>query len=269
MQRAAWIIATSWAVCACVGDPGGGYYKRDGPPRHDEAKLSGVRDAVPRKERLTETGNDPYSVNGKTYHPLKHAPGYRQRGVASWYGRMFHGRRTSSGERYDMYAMTAAHRTLPLPSYVKVRNLENGREVTVRVNDRGPFLHNRLIDLSYVAAHRLGIVGSGTGLVEVSAVMPGAVKKTPQPRSIAVGNVPASPPVIYIQVGAFTQRHNAESMRHRLQDHAHGPVVLQHARMHRRNIYRVRVGPIASVDLADEIVVRMQRQGYDPRLIIE
>ncbi len=269
MLRAALIIAASGAVSACVGGPDGGYYKDDGPPRHDHARVSQVRDAVPRHERLAESGNEPYSVNGKTYYPLKHALGYRQRGVASWYGRMFHGRRTSSGEPYNMYAMTAAHRTLPLPSYVKVRNLRNGKQVTVRVNDRGPFLHNRLIDLSYAAAYRLGIVSTGTGLVEVSAVTPGEIEASPQPRTIAVGDAAPRSPVIYIQVGAFAQRHNAESMRHRLRNHAHHPVVMQHARMQRRDIYRVRVGPIASVEEADEVAERMQRQGYNPRLIVE
>lgn len=148
----------------------GGYYQDDGPGANPPADIAGIPDAVPKPEPRADSGNNPYTVSGKTYYPLANANGYHERGIASWYGRKFNGKRTSSGEPYDMYAMTAAHKTLPLPSYVRVRNLQNGRSVIVRVNDRGPFLSNRLIDLSYVAAAKLGILGTGTGLVEVDAL---------------------------------------------------------------------------------------------------
>ena len=134
-----------------------------------------VPDAVPRAEVKTRTGNpESYEVDGKEYHVLDTSEGYRQAGIASWYGEDFQGRRTSSGESYDMYQMTAAHKTLPLPTYVRVTNVENGRTVVVRVNDRGPFVEGRIIDLSYVAAQRLGMVGSGTARVEVVALDPPA-----------------------------------------------------------------------------------------------
>ena len=150
----------------------GGYYEDDGPDANPPANIASIPDAVPKVEPRSSSGNNPYTVSGKTYYPLADASGYHERGIASWYGRKFNGKRTSSGESYDMYAMTAAHKTLPLPSYVRVHNLQNGRSIIVRVNDRGPFLNNRLIDLSYAAAAKLGILGTGTGIVEVDAVSP-------------------------------------------------------------------------------------------------
>ncbi len=267
-QRILWVAGLSLMLCACGGPSRGGYYKHDGPPRNQRVNVARVPDAVPRHEPRSETGNDPYTVNGKTYHPLKTAYGYRERGVASWYGKMFHGRRTSSGEPYDMYAMTAAHRTLPLPSYARVRNLRNGKQVVLKINDRGPFLHNRLIDLSYAAAHRLGIVATGTGLVEVEVV--GAdTMLADAPIGAPVVNRVSQAPAIYIQLGAFSERDNAERMRRRLYGHTYGPVVTQYARVNGSDVHRVRVGPIATVDEADKLVERMQYQGYQPRLIVE
>jgi rare lipoprotein A len=268
MRRVVLVVGLSIMLCACGGSSRGGYYKHDGPPRYQRVNVAQVPDAVPRNERLSDTGNDPYTVNGETYYPVKTSHGYRERGVASWYGRMFHGRRTSSGESYDMYAMTAAHRTLPLPSYARVRNLRNGRQVVLKINDRGPFLHNRVIDLSYAAAYRLGIVDTGTGLVEVVTVGPDtsvADKKIGAP----VTSATPRPPSIYIQVGAFSERDNAERMRRQLYSHTYGPVITQHARVEGGDVHRVRVGPIATVGEADQIVQRMQWQGYRPRLIVE
>ena len=137
--------------------------------------VSGVPDAVPRAEVKSRSGNpESYEVDGREYRVLETSEGFRETGIASWYGRDFHGRRTSSGEPYDMYQMTAAHKALPLPTYVRVTNLENGRSVVLRVNDRGPFIEGRVIDVSYVAAQRLGMVGSGTARVEVVALDPPA-----------------------------------------------------------------------------------------------
>ena len=158
----------------CAGS-GGGYYGGDSPPRELPDNLDAIADAVPRVLPLSATGNRPYVALGKHYRPWASADGYVARGVASWYGQKFHGRRTSSGEPYDMFAMTAAHPLLPLPTFVRVTNLANGRAVVVKVNDRGPFLHGRIIDLSYAAAHKLGIAKPGTGYVEVRAI---AIAKT-------------------------------------------------------------------------------------------
>jgi len=167
------LLALLVAGCAGVGP-------RDGGPDRP-MDFSEVPDAVPKHERRTRAGNPPsYVVNGRRYHLLDSPEGYIERGIASWYGTKFHGRKTSLGERYDMYAMTAAHKTLPIPSYVRVRNLRNGHEVVVRVNDRGPFHDNRIIDLSYAAASKLGIAQTGTGLVEVKTVTPGSERRRRQ-----------------------------------------------------------------------------------------
>jgi len=155
MNRALPALLALGLLAACA-TPRGGYYQDDGPHARPRVDVSQVPDAVPRHEPANARNAQPYKVFGVSYRPLTTASGYRERGVASWYGKKFHGRKTSNGETYDMYAMTAAHKTLPLPSYARVRNLNNDRSVIVRVNDRGPFLDNRLIDLSYAAAHRLG-----------------------------------------------------------------------------------------------------------------
>ena len=149
---------------------GGGYYQDDGPGDRPSAELLATPDATPRAEPLHRFANRPYRVMGRTYVPHRSLKPYRARGVASWYGRKFHGKRTSSGERYDMYAMTAAHPVLPIPSYVRVTNLDTGKTVVVRVNDRGPFLRSRLIDLSYAAAFKLGVVQNGHARVQVEGV---------------------------------------------------------------------------------------------------
>jgi rare lipoprotein A len=148
------------------------YYKDDGPGERVPANLDVLPDAVPQVEPLSRFANRPYTVFGREYVPATTLRPYRERGVASWYGRKFHGEKTSTGEIYDMYAMTAAHPTLPLPSYARVTGIASGRSVVVRVNDRGPFLHNRVIDLSYAAAHRIGIAQAGSGEVEVEAIFP-------------------------------------------------------------------------------------------------
>ena len=160
---------TPAAPPAAVGKPG--YYKDDGPADVTPADLDAIPDAVPRREALHRFANRPYVVFGREYVPATSLRPYRERGVASWYGRKFHGQKTSNGETYDMFAMTAAHPTLPLPSYVRVTSTGTGRSVVVRVNDRGPFLHDRVIDLSYAAAHRLGIAQRGSGEVEVEALL--------------------------------------------------------------------------------------------------
>jgi peptidoglycan lytic transglycosylase len=153
---------------------GGGYYLDDGPGNNPPANLDSVPDAVPRAEPIHRGSSRPYAVMGRNYMPMTAVGSYKARGLASWYGRRYHGRPTSSGEIYDMYGMTAAHTTLPIPSYARVTNLANGKAVVVRINDRGPFLYDRLIDLSYTAAYKLGVLAGGNVLVEVESIVPGS-----------------------------------------------------------------------------------------------
>jgi len=203
---------------------GGGYYKDDGPGANPPANLDAVPDAVPRKESTHRYANDPYRVMGVTYTPDMTGP-YKHKGLASWYGRKFHGKPTASGEIYDMYAMTAAHRTLPLPSFVRVTHVESGRSVVVRVNDRGPFHEDRLIDLSYTAAHKLGLL-KGVGRVEVELLHPEA-EAAPLAEPIRIYKAPetamvqAQPLVIesvfsgdaiWLQLGVFSKRESADAL---------------------------------------------------------
>jgi len=164
-------LALAAALSGCSTP--GGYYKGDGPGGKPPVDLDKVADAKPRSEPLSRGANEPYTALGRKYAPYTSLQAYRQRGVASWYGRKFHGKPTASGERYDMYAMTAAHTILPIPSYARVTNLANGRSVVVRINDRGPFQSDRIIDLSYAAAYKLGYITAGSTKVEVEAILPG------------------------------------------------------------------------------------------------
>jgi rare lipoprotein A len=225
---------------------------------------SAIPDAVPRVEPRSAHGNPPfYDVLGQRYYVLGSADGYLERGVASWYGPTFHGGNTSSGETYDMYAMTAAHKTLPLPCYARVTNLRNGRSVVVRINDRGPFVANRLIDLSYTAAARLDMLREGTTLVEVrtlSASVPDVLtRSSAQP-----------PPALYVQAGAFADPQHARALLTRLQAaglaHAFIALPLQSG----AHLYRVRLGPVESVAQFDELTARLAALGVaDARLAIE
>ncbi|MGA7748798.1 MAG: septal ring lytic transglycosylase RlpA family protein [Gallionella sp.] len=186
------LIATTLLIAACSSIPqrkagtpsattaptAGGYLEGDGPGANAPANIDAIPDAVPKSEPLHRYANRPYIALGKTYTPLTLTGNFKQRGIASWYGKKFNGERTSSGEIYDMYAMTAAHPTLPLPSYARVTNLSNQKSVIVRINDRGPFLNDRIIDLSYTAAHKLGIVGDGSAEVEVDSISPNTIINT-------------------------------------------------------------------------------------------
>jgi peptidoglycan lytic transglycosylase len=177
-RLAALALAALLAGCASRG----GYYKDDGPGGPPPVNLDRLADATPRVETLNPGANTPYTALGRKYTPYTSLRPYRARGVASWYGRAFHGKRTASGERYDMYAMTAAHTILPIPSYARITNLANGRSVVVRINDRGPFHSDRIIDLSYAAAYKLGYVAAGSAKVEVEAILPGKSATLPEPR---------------------------------------------------------------------------------------
>lgn len=240
--------------------------------------LSHVPDAVPRHEPRTRAGNPPtYVVLGKRYYVMKSSKGYRERGIASWYGNKFHGRKTSNGEIYNMYGMTAAHKTLPIPSYLEVTNLKNGKKVVVRVNDRGPFHENRIIDLSYAAASKLGIAQNGTGMVELRAIEPGEQTSESSHSASTEHTAPsyakekATTKVgLYLQLGSFISRDNAESLRARLAlNNVIGVRVLS-STVDRQNIYRVRIGPLSSVEEADRLAVRIDQMGIGvPNIVFD
>lgn len=206
-----------------------------------------------------------YVVHGKRYHTLPSAQGFVERGIASWYGKKFHGRRTSSGVTYDMHGMTAAHKTLPLPTYVLVRNLSTGREIRVCVNDRGPFHRNRIIDLSYAAAKKLGIARKGTGFVEVRAIGPGSAPARAVAGSTQAGGAGAAG--IFMQAGAFRVAANAERLRAELAAISGTPVRVLRAG---DRLYRVRLGPLSGVEEADRLANALSRFGYErPQIVIE
>lgn len=235
-----------------AGKPTTPYNPNDGRYAHDkdfgpseDVDLSHVPDAVPRYETRTRAGNkNPYTVLGKTYHLIKDESSYRERGYASWYGNKFNGHNTSNGERYDMYAMTGAHKTLPIPSYVRVTNLDNGKSVIVRINDRGPFHQGRIVDLSYAAAQRIGILKAGTGRVEVEIALPGDAAPIPRradgktPKNIE----PALPAGTYLQLGAFSQKESAQQFAASVGSKLTYPVTINSAAQPKQ-VHRVRVGP--------------------------
>lgn len=250
-------------VIAC-----GGISTRDrGPTRAPD--VSNVPNAVPRDEPKSKYGNPAhYDVLGKRYYTLNSSKGYNEKGVASWYGKKFHGRRTSSGETYDMYAMTAAHKTLPLPTYVEVTNLVNGRKIIVRVNDRGPFHDNRLIDLSYTAAKKLAIVSQGTGTVRVRAITKNNHYTTSStPVTDAHDN---SYTGLYLQVGAFSTSVSAEQLKAKLQRQIGDAILIVPLKKPEGNLYRVRVGPLANVEYGDSLARQLVDLGfYDAHIVVE
>ncbi len=269
---------TSSRASTTTPSRGGGYYLDDGPGTNAPANINAIPDAVPKIEPLSRGTMRPYAVMGRNYTPMTRLEPYKARGIASWYGRRYHGKQTSSGEIYDMYAMSAAHTVLPIPSYARVTNVANGKSVVVRVNDRGPFIDNRLIDLSYTAAYKLGILGGGSGMVEVESIIPGltaAAAPAPPPTPVAIEAAPLPPvsvaapaPVApatssataaaggsYLQFGAFGVQANAESYLARLQTQVvwlAGTLRVQHS----DGIYRVQAGPYASETAAREAAER-------------
>lgn len=264
-------LACAAALSAVLLQACGGPASRDdGPPRDATARPLPA-DPVPRAEPRSRYGNPAsYMVFGKRYHVMDSARGHVERGIASWYGQKFHGRRTSSGEAYDMHLMTAAHKSLPLPSYVEVLNLENDRRVVVRVNDRGPFHDNRIIDLSYAAARKLDIVRVGTGLVEIRAITPGLAPRT-APAAPRLQSVSARPtPRLYLQAGAFSQPGNAQRVQARLASLGDAAVRVHEAMVGGRRLFRVRLGPLADVAHADSLSARIVATGMDlPQIVIE
>ncbi|HAJ91681.1 MAG TPA: septal ring lytic transglycosylase RlpA family lipoprotein [Gammaproteobacteria bacterium] len=231
--------------------------------------VSDIPNAVPRYEPLSRYGNPAsYVVYGKRYHTLSSSKGYKEQGMASWYGTKFHGKRTSSGEPYDLYAMTAAHKTLPLPTYVEVTNLGNDRSVIVKVNDRGPFHDDRLIDLSYTAAVKLGIVGNGTGHVEVAAIDAGTPAKATATAPLAAPVVPAATShpgdtALYLQVGAFSNRENAERLQGKIQTQDVGAVRIVESSGDNGTFYKVQVGPLSDATELDRVAKTLKPLGIN------
>jgi rare lipoprotein A len=333
MLRALGVVVAVLALAACgtmtsraPGQKrGGGYYKDDGPGSLSTQELSKVPDATPRAEPLRERNNKPYRALGKTYTPNTQVEPFRQRGVASWYGRRFHGRPTASGEKYDMYAMTAAHPTLPIPSYARVTSLENGRSVVVRINDRGPFLRGRIMDLSYAAASKLGYINKGSAKVEVEQIFPGdnrasALPSTPDESSPRAGvsgtatvsgkeHAPATVPAMsdganeasldgaegspelrretqgwdtgatpdtetvpggqrmFLQLGVFASRENAESFQSRVSVQAADPRVKTELAAE-GGYFRIYAGPYASPAEARAVAGWIEEQmGFRPFIV--
>ncbi|GAB2498260.1 septal ring lytic transglycosylase RlpA family protein [Arenimonas alkanexedens] len=253
--------------------PGGLYAPgvRDSAPLH-ALDITGIPEPIPREEPAAAYGNrSPYTVLGKSYRVRPSAEGYVERGIASWYGQKFHGRQTSSREIYDMCSFSAAHKTLPLPSFVRVTNLDNGREVVVRVNDRGPFHAGRIIDLSYAAAVKLGVDRTGTARVEVRALSGGAdlaaapgsaVTALPTPARVANG------PQL-VQVGAYRDRDNARRIVRQLEDAGIDDVSVEHVRTDAGKVWRVRIGPLAPAAV-DGVLARIRGLGLpSPRVFSE
>jgi rare lipoprotein A len=249
---------------------------QDGPP-HYYKDVNKIPNAVPRKLPRSAYGNPTvYSIEGRRYHVLQSSYGYFKRGVASWYGTKFHGRLTSSHEPYDLYAMTAASTDLPIPSFVRVTNLENQKTVVVKVNDRGPFASNRIIDLSYAAAMKLGYAGKGTAYVEVKAInvdedysnhsfaQKTAITKH-HPVETARTHLAVGPkqPRVYLQLGAFHDLTNAAYLKNHVQTFVHNkPVVILKGLSHRAPLYRVLVGPLMGVVESDQLHTRLKKLGF-------
>lgn len=209
-----------------------------------------------------------YVVHGKRYYVLDSSDGFVQRGIASWYGIKFHGRKTSSGEIYNMHDMTAAHKTLPLPVYVHVKNLDNGRSMVVRVNDRGPFIHGRIIDLSYAAARKLGVKGPGTANVEISVVKQGQNRPTSVVRTIPLTEDVEKDIPLYIQMGSFSSEVNASNLMQNLHDANESSARISQLETNNGLFYRVRVGPLFDIDEANAIVKRLRGKGFQTARIV-
>ncbi len=259
------------------------YYSDDGPPDSVPENLASIPDAVPRDEPFHRFANRPYTVFGRSYAPVVNKDPTRERGLASWYGKKFHGQKTASGEVYDMFAMTAAHKTLPIPSYAKVTHVRTGPSVLVRVNDRGPFQGDRIIDLSYAAAARIGVASAGSGLVDVERVFATPVVTAaaspllappPPPPPITAVETPVVAPdsgapesgALWLQLGAFSGAENASLFRTRMTSELrwnHEPLTV----IQRDGLHRVRLGPYRNREEALAIADKVRESlGYAPAL---
>lgn len=265
----------------------GGYYLDDGPGDNPPKNIDSIPNAVPKKEPLHSRTNRPYKALGATYKPMTSYQPYKERGIASWYGKRFHGKKTSNGETYDMYSMTAAHTILPLPSYVKVTNPANGRWVIVRVNDRGPFKHSRIIDLSYAAAYKLGYTNKGSTLVEVEAIDPdnASTYQNAEVKPVAFADEPVTTTTqveqmavittdnteivsgFFVQAGAFKNEINADSLINKLQ----GLDIDQNSginKVYNNGLHRLKIGPFESKQVADKTAAAIRKKLNVPAITV-
>ncbi|MGP4845650.1 septal ring lytic transglycosylase RlpA family protein [Marinobacter sp. 1Y8] len=266
-------------LAGCASDPSPSSSSQSSSSRYsisqdraptEDYDVSGLQDAVPKYEAPSRGGNkSPYTVWGKQYTVMADASGYVEQGTASWYGEKFHGHKTSNGETFDMYEMSAAHKSLPLPSYARIRNLDNGREVIVRVNDRGPFHGNRIIDLSYAAAKKLGYQGHGTANVEIAAIT-----VLPDGSMHIAGESSAKPPRkkntdngeegFFVQVASFSQPDSAERLSRELRDVTESPVRVYAV----GNFHRVQVGPFTGRQQAEQQIQRIKQGGFGNPIVV-
>jgi rare lipoprotein A len=295
--------ATPGSAAPTENKAAGGYLAGDGPGANIPVNLDAIADAVPKNEPLHRYANRPYKALDKTYTPLTVIGSFKERGIASWYGKKFNGERTSSGETYDMYAMTAAHPTLPLPSYARVTNLANQKSIIVRINDRGPFINDRIIDLSYTAAYKLGILGDGSAEVEVqslnpnvsvntiaastvqsqplessvpvalvtappvaaSAVVAAAVATPPDSTSPAIATLESSDTSVYLQLGAFLSQQNAESFLAHMRTELGNTGKQFKLSTTKDGLVRVHIGPYANQSEARSSAESMESKlGFKP-----
>ena len=279
-QRAAAIATMAMAAVAALLSAGCGQAVRDDGPPPVTPRSGEAAEPTPRAEPYSRGGNPPfYEVFGKRYYVLPSHHGYKEEGVASWYGKKFHGRHTSNGEVFDMYAISAAHKTLPIPTFARVTNLRNGKSVVVRINDRGPFVNNRLIDLSYAAAQKLDMVRDGTTLVSVEAISMESLIESPpiapvmetaavEQRS-TLEQVSAAPEpaaqetnaAVYVQVGAFAEAGNAERLAARLTLNGIDNVFVRSDPGDGIAVYRVRFGPVQSIEDYDRSIALLDSMG--------
>jgi rare lipoprotein A len=225
---------------------------------------------IPHTKKSKSGNPSSYVVAGRRYYVLDSAEGFRQRGIASWYGKKFHGRKTSSGEVYDMYAMTAAHKTLPIPVYVRVKNLSNGRSIIVKVNDRGPFIEGRIIDLSYTAAEKLDITGQGTARVEIATLRAGQNNTEMVIRSIPLPDETVEGVPLFIQIGSFGVELNAMNLVAELKGANEQAVLISELETSSGLFFRVRLGPLYDIDEANAIIRRLKGKGFvTARIIVQ
>ncbi len=265
-----WLLVL--VIGACSAPVRRGDWEQDRAPP-DRVSAANIRDAVPRADPIRKSGNkSPYTVNGVTYQVMEDATGYNERGIASWYGQKFHGRKTSNGEIFDAFGVTAAHRSLPIPSYVRVTNLENQRQLVVRVNDRGPFHADRVIDLSYAAAKKLGFADLGTASVQLELIPVPGVKDLrtadagPPWREVPVDSSRGR----YLQVGAFGSREAAQILVAQLQVYTNESVAISEHGSGENSLFRVRVGPVSDVGPLLQLRNTLVEEGFEtPRLLVE
>ena len=247
----------------------GGYYKDDGPDGSSPLDLDAIADVEPKPEALHPRANDPYTVFGREYVPEKEFSAHRKQGTASWYGRKFHGQRTVGGEIYDMYSMSAAHPTLPIPSYARVTNLQTGKSAVVRINDRGPFSSGRMMDVSFAAAYKLGFAESGIAAVEVESIVLAGTTTAPTASAATESGIPVTTEAagIYLQLGAFSARANAESFRDKIQKQLAWLAQPLQVQM-RGNLFRLHLGPLRSRSEANAIAEKIRAElDFKPILV--